>query len=945
MLIFIQYLFYMYRHLRLLFFIVCLFQYIPKAGAQSFAWATQFLSSNSNTKLLYDMTVDNDGNIYSTGIFYGTVDFDPGPGVFNLTAAPASNADAFIVKMNAAGQLIWAKQIGNTNIEVGVSIIYDPRGFLVISGTFDGTVDFDPGPGVMNVTSAAQRDIFIARFTLDANIVWVKQIGGPGTDNSAPQMVLDRQNNIVFFGSMGSNSFDCDPGPGVNIINTNGSIDGLIFKCDADCNFLWAKQFAASGNDLFSDLKIDPENNMIVGGSFMGTGDYDPGPGVATISSVSTTDLDIFAMKLTSSGDLIWVRTCRNSSGGNDAHAWGYSIDYDVEGSVYLSGSFYATLDVDPGPGTTTVTSAGDEDAYVLKLSKTGDFIWGKRFGSTLQDRGLEIIITDDGIVQSYGSFNGTVDFDPGPGTFNMASAGQTDLFINSLSIDGNHITAKKIGGAGADDIRIAYHEPGLTLISGSYNGTSDFDPGPGVFNLTPAFYDMFIVKFYPSNLITGTTYKDNNSDGVRQPNEPTLSGVVIKATQGSLNYFARSDSMGKYRLETDAGSYTVSPGLPLYYTSILPATHSANFGSLIGQQDTANHFGLVLSSSVKDLLAAITVLGPARPGRAVYYRITVKNAGTDTASGSILFTHDGHLQYLNAVPAAASYTSPSATWNFSNLPPSMSTDITVQCLVTVNTPLGTVLKSFSTANPIPGDFDPTNNIDSVMHIVTASYDPNDKKVNPDGGISTGFVSSGNYLNYSIRFQNTGTDTAFLVIVRDTLSANVDVSSFEMISASHPYVANLKGSNTIEWRFSNILLPDSNVNEQASHGFIRYRIKPKNTLVPGNEIRNKASIYFDYNAPVATNETLNVVQVVTAVDPGPNQPDVKVFPNPAGSNLYIVLKGYFDYELYDITGKDLLTGQHNYDGKTIDISWLPKGTYLLEIKTSKGRSVKKIILQ
>ena len=131
--------------------------------------------------------------------------------------------------------------------------------------------------------------------------------------------------------------------------------------------------------------------------------------------------------------------------------------------------------------------------------------------------------------------------------------------------------------------------------------------------------------------------------------------------------------------------------------------------------------------------------------------------------------------------------------------------------------------------------------------------------VSPNGDIGLSFVTSGEYLDYTIRFQNAGIDTASIVVLRDTLSNNLDISSFVMLPASHNYALKIVGSNKLEWTFNNILLPDSNHNELKSHGFVRFRFKTNKSLVVGDQVFNKASIYFDFNTDVVTNQTVNTV--------------------------------------------------------------------------------------
>ncbi len=142
-----------------------------------------------------------------------------------------------------------------------------------------------------------------------------------------------------------------------------------------------------------------------------------------------------------------------------------------------------------------------------------------------------------------------------------------------------------------------------------------------------------------------------------------------------------------------------------------------------------------------------------------------------------------------------------------------------------------------------------------------------------------------------------------------------------------------------------LLLPDSNVNELKSHGFVRYRIKTKNNLVVGDQVKNRAGIYFDFNAAVMTNETVNTVTVITSVTTAINQIETKVFPNPVSSDLTIQSKGYFQYILYDITGRKRMMEDKNYNEVTINLTGLAKGMYVLQITNAKGKAVHKILIE
>lgn len=191
------------------------------------------------------------------------------------------------------------------------------------------------------------------------------------------------------------------------------------------------------------------------------------------------------------------------------------------------------------------------------------------------------------------------------------------------------------------------------------------------------------------------------------------------------------------------------------------------------------------------------------------------------------------------------------------------------------------------------------------------AYDPNDKRVVPLGLGTEGYINATQQLDYTIQFQNTGTDTAFLVVLRDTLPQYLDITTLQLTGSSHAYTFQIIGSNVLEWTFANILLPDSNVNEPASHGYVSFHINQLAGNAVGTEIRNRAGIYFDFNPPVITNYTLNTVtEDFKALFTFIHSPESKIalglYPNPSNGliNLDFDAKPNSSYEfvIYDLTG-------------------------------------------
>jgi hypothetical protein len=252
----------------------------------------------------------------------------------------------------------------------------------------------------------------------------------------------------------------------------------------------WAKSVGGVSFDTPSSIIADGAGNVITVGNFKTTSDFDPGIGVANLTSAGS--FDPFIVKLNSSGDFVWAR----SVGGTMLDQI-YSVTVDDSENIYLTGNFQGTADFDPGSGTFNLSSSGGTDVYVLKLNSSGDFVWVKKIGGTLNESGSSIIVDPTGNVYVTGSFMGNCDFDPGANTFNLGSSGSTDVFITKLNSSGNLTWVKKMGGWGSDNpASIKIGNDGSVYTAGYFSDTADFDPGAGIFNLnSKGDSDIFISK------------------------------------------------------------------------------------------------------------------------------------------------------------------------------------------------------------------------------------------------------------------------------------------------------------------------------------------------------------------------------------------------------------------------------------------------------------------
>ena len=475
------------------------------ATAQNFAWAKTMVGTGTTDEGSQSVAIDAAGNVYTTGQFFGTVDFDPGASTFNLTSTGLE--DIFISKLDASGNFLWAKKIGGTGTDVGWRIALDASSNVVVSGYFRYTADFDPGSAVYTLSqvgAAANADIFVLKLDTNGNFVWVKQFGAPSVDDDAYGLYIDNLSNVYITGYF-LGTIDFDPGAGIANLTPAGSSDIYILKLDASGSFVWAKKMGGTVMDEARSIYVDGSGNVFTVGSFKGTTDFDPS--TSTLNLISAGNEDIFITKLDASGNFIWAKSI--GSTGIDV---ALSIAVDASGNSYTCGYFNGTVDFDPGVGISNLTSAGTEDIFVCKLDANGNFSWAKRIGSTSTDKAVASIVDASGNIQITGSYSGTVDFDPGATTTNFSSAGLTDIFVCTLDASGNFLRAKTIGGTGNDEGNsIAVTSSGSSYISGEYSGTVDFDPSASTFNLTSGGgKDIFVMKFLAPCNITNTGSQTN---------------------------------------------------------------------------------------------------------------------------------------------------------------------------------------------------------------------------------------------------------------------------------------------------------------------------------------------------------------------------------------------------------------------------------------------------
>ncbi len=372
----------------------------------------------------------------------------------------------------------WVRTAGSATSNVAIAeMVLDSTKAIVAVGLFRNTVDFDAGSGTSNLISNGNQDVFITKYTSNGNFVWAKSIGGTFDDN-VMGFEKDRQGNLYLTGAY-QGSTDFDPGPGVVNLPAPPFANSYILKLDKEGNFLWVKSIACIGNTL----DIDDSGNILIGGDFGGTVDFDPGTAVFNMTNNLPLYRDMFVLKLTNDGNFLWAKQIRSLGAANYQQ---FGLETDASGNVFFAGNFTNSSDFDPGPAAVSLTSNGSDDAFILKLNAQGDYQWVKQFGSTLSDKAFALEVDKQGNVFTTGSFSGTVDFDPNAGSFALTSpSAQRCAFISKLDGGGNFIYAKNFQSGESAGQALSIDASNNLYISGLFYNTVDFDPGAGVYNLT----------------------------------------------------------------------------------------------------------------------------------------------------------------------------------------------------------------------------------------------------------------------------------------------------------------------------------------------------------------------------------------------------------------------------------------------------------------------------
>jgi hypothetical protein len=514
---------------------------ITQAQTLNYQWG-HALGAATGDDIGNAVAVDVYGSVINMGTFSSLTDFDPGPGTFTI-AAPAYVA-VYITKSDANGNLLWAKSIGTSHGVFGYALTLDVAGNIYLGGTFQGPTDFDPGAGTYSLTTNGNTDAFIVKLDTYGDFVWAATFGGTQQEYLS-SLSVDAQNNVYASGAF-STSVDFDPGAASYSLTSAGSYDGFILKLNNIGNFVWAKQISGAAYNDVTAITTSAGGEVFAALTYSGTVDLDPG--AASNPATAAGVYDMALIKLDAAGNFSWAKLFGGS--GDDEPL---AMLRNASGDLFITGFFSNTVDFDPGPGATTLT-APSNDLFILKLDMNGNFNWVKTFASTPYNIGAYNLAQDAaGNIYTAGRFNGSVDFDPGAGSYSLTASGIADAFILKLTPAGNLAWAYKFGGSlmdGGTSIALNHNATEI-YFTGFYRDTIDLDPGPAIAGLsTSANPNAFLCKFSQATNGLSEYNSDNTISVFPNPAGAVLTVKIDAATLLSNTKLSICDPLGNVLLE-----------------------------------------------------------------------------------------------------------------------------------------------------------------------------------------------------------------------------------------------------------------------------------------------------------------------------------------------------------------------------------------------------------
>ena len=535
------------KRLKVLLFCAILLSALSGVAAQNPEWSWAKSAGGRAWDKGFAIATDSSGNTYVTGNFGNGQHQTINPAFFgDITLDHLGDYDVFVGKLDANGNWLWVKRVGDQGYERCYSIAVDSAGNVYITGLFSGGVNF----GDINLISSGWNGIFVAKLDTDGNWLWARRAGGTTGSAVSYCIAVDSFGNVYLSGNFRGNTAAFGT---TTLVSSNYSYsDIFVAKLDTDGIWLWAIRAGGSREDIGQGIAVDSADNIYLTGYFKETVVF----GNTTLTSTGSEE--IFVAKLDTDGNWLWAKRA-GGVGDNDSRG----IAVDSADSVYITGRFQTTAHF----GDTILTQiSGNWDIFVAKLDTNGNWAWAKRAGGSGIDEGRSIAVDSAANVYLTGSlgfsWGGPADFGSTIITCGGTSDGQWDIFVAKLDSAGNWLWADRAGGT-RDDMGqgIAVDSSGNIYLTGYYTGTGTFGDDT-LTSFTEIYDDIFVAKLSSASAPTPAPVVTI----VRSGNNVVLSWNAIPGANG----YSVESSNDPYAGFSLLGS--TLPGVTIFSTTATPA-------------------------------------------------------------------------------------------------------------------------------------------------------------------------------------------------------------------------------------------------------------------------------------------------------------------------------------------------------------------------------------
>lgn len=783
--------------------------------------------------------------------------------------------NVLIMSLDSEGNYSWGTRIGtNASNQINQGALMTDGNYVLI-----GTKSAPDGVPAWETNT----DVWIVKVSPAGTVLWERSFGEPDLGEAGFAVSARAEGGCFVAGHLG------------DVAGAFSGYDTWIAALDADGNALWQRTWGGDGFDTGAALLTTADGGVVMGGTI----------------GVPSGNWDAQVTKLDSAGNTQWQ------------HAYGGSGPDHVKSILPLTDGYLITGSTHSINGD-AIGNHGNFDVWVLRLDAQGAVVWRKCYGGTGSDNASSAMAWGGNFLIA-----GTTT-SPSGGDVSVRYDGNLgDAWLLLIDPEGLLLWDGTYGGSNGDWCNAAISTvDGVMLVGGSMSADR-FVPG------NHGYQDIWAVRFWnKGSLLGGTLYADMDADAIPGPADPRIGFRFVGIDQ--YDALALTDGDGRYEFAASGPRNALITPPTITHYSAQPATRSVPMPTNGGVVDSLD-FGFLIADQAQDLEVFLTPVYEFRPGFQALYHVLCRNTGTSSMDAELVLTLDDSLTFDSASVAPSTVNGHTLTWALGTMFPLQNAEFRIFCTPVDSLSLGSHVHTSALINPVSGDNTPGNNISISDNEVVGSWDPNDIRVEPATIYNDELDSA--VLDYVIRFQNTGTADAINIAVEDIIPANAEALSFELLAASHPMAVEYYAfARKLRFQFAGIHLPDSTTDEVGSHGFIRYRMRPLAGLVVGDTITNGASIFFDHNPAVLTNQAITIVETPTGLAEGTSVGStgtLAAYPNPSSGQLLLRYEAGLSGAtamVFDALGRSVADIPLTAESQQLDITMLKGGLYHIAVR-------------